>query len=73
MFHVLKKDYNVSIDFYWEPMLLESNCDDPTYHRVSERIIKADGIEKHAKNWEDADVLVFNSYIWWRQLKLKVL
>lgn len=54
-------------------MLLESNCDDPTYHRVSERIIKADGIEKHAKNWEDADVLVFNSYIWWRQLKLKVL
>lgn len=67
------KEYNVSIDFYWEPMLLESNCDHPSNHRVSERIIRARAIEKHARNWNDADVLVFNSYIWWRQLKLKVL
>lgn len=66
-------EYNVSVDFYWEPMLLESNCDDPANHRVSERIMRGQSIEKHARNWNDADVLVFNSYIWWRQLKLKIL
>ncbi|CAI9111032.1 OLC1v1011165C1 [Oldenlandia corymbosa var. corymbosa] len=66
-------DYNVTIDFYWEPLLLESNGDDPIIHRVPVRIIRNHGIEKHARNWNDADVLVFNSYVWWRQLKIKIL
>ncbi|KAH0718314.1 hypothetical protein KY290_014907 [Solanum tuberosum] len=65
-------EYNATIDFYWAPLLVESNCDDPSYHRVEERIVRIDSIEKHARIWKDADVLVFNSYLWWR-LNLKVL
>ncbi|KAI3759911.1 hypothetical protein L1987_50297 [Smallanthus sonchifolius] len=49
-------EYNVSIDFYWEPLLVESNCDDPVKHRVSDRIMKIESIERHAKHWINADM-----------------
>ncbi|XP_057472466.1 protein trichome birefringence-like 34 [Actinidia eriantha] len=66
-------EYNASIDFYWAPLLVESNSDDPSNHRVSDRIVRIGAIEKHARQWGDADILVFNSYLWWRIPKLKVL
>uniref|UniRef100_A0A0D9XVT5 Uncharacterized protein n=1 Tax=Leersia perrieri TaxID=77586 RepID=A0A0D9XVT5_9ORYZ len=62
-------EYNATIDFYWSPLLLESNSDNPIIHRVEYRIIRADRIEKHASFWRDADVIVFNSYLWWRKQK----
>ncbi|TMW95120.1 hypothetical protein EJD97_009331 [Solanum chilense] len=65
-------EYNATIDFYWAPLLVESNCDDAWHHRVKDRVLRVDSIEKHARFWEDADVLVFNSYLWWR-LDLTVL
>ncbi|KAJ4978515.1 hypothetical protein NE237_009295 [Protea cynaroides] len=66
-------EYNASIDFYWEPLLVESNSDHPFNHRLPDRIIRIQAIEKHAKSWTNADVLVFNSYLWWRRPTLKVL
>lgn len=67
------KEYNASIDFYWAPLLVESNCDDPWDHRIQDRIVRVQAIEKHARHWTDADILVFNSYIWWRSLlKVKI-
>ncbi|GFZ09440.1 similar to TRICHOME BIREFRINGENCE-LIKE 34 [Actinidia rufa] len=66
-------EYNSSIDFYWAPLLVESNCDDPWSHRIQDRVVRVDAIEKHARHWADADILVFNSYIWWRWLKVKIL
>ncbi|XP_062181771.1 xylan O-acetyltransferase 12-like [Phragmites australis] len=62
-------EYNATIDFYWSPLLLESNSDNPIIHRVEYRIIRADRIEKHASAWRDADIIVFNSYLWWRKQK----
>ncbi|KAK3118202.1 hypothetical protein QOZ80_9BG0695630 [Eleusine coracana subsp. coracana] len=62
-------EYNATIDFYWSPLLLESNSDNPIIHRVSYRIIRADRIEKHATVWKDADIIIFNSYFWWRKQK----
>ncbi|CAD6269102.1 unnamed protein product [Miscanthus lutarioriparius] len=62
-------EYNATIDFYWSPLLVESNSDNPIIHRVEYRIIRADRIEKHASVWRDADIVVFNSYLWWRKQK----
>ncbi|KAI7997391.1 Protein trichome birefringence-like 34 [Camellia lanceoleosa] len=66
-------EYNASIDFYWAPFLVESNCDDPFHHHVQYRIVRIQAIEKHARHWTDADILVFDSYIWWLEDTIKVL
>ncbi|KAK4433363.1 protein trichome birefringence-like 33 [Sesamum alatum] len=59
------KDYNATIEFYWAPFLVESNADNPLKHRVSDRIIRNGSVHKHGQHWTGADILVFNSYIWW--------
>ncbi|KAA8517463.1 hypothetical protein F0562_017756 [Nyssa sinensis] len=66
-------EYNASIDFYWAPFLVESNADNPHNHRLTDRIVRIQAIEKHAKYWTDADIIVFNSYLWWRLPGLKLL
>ncbi|XP_023749977.2 protein trichome birefringence-like 34 [Lactuca sativa] len=66
-------DYNISIDYYWAPMLVESNGDDPSNHRLDHRIIRIKAIEKHARHWVDADILVFNTYLWWKLPIIKLL
>ncbi|XP_009596342.1 protein trichome birefringence-like 34 [Nicotiana tomentosiformis] len=67
------KDYNATIEFYWEPLLVESNSDDPVHHRLPERIVRANAIEKHGSRWTNADFIVFNTYLWWRRPHIKVL
>jgi len=70
-------EYNATIDFYWSPLILESNSDNPIIHRVEYRIIRAEKIEKHASMWSNADIIVFNSYLWWRKqradMRMKVM
>ncbi|KAG6735262.1 hypothetical protein POTOM_062193 [Populus tomentosa] len=72
--HIFKAiEYNATIEFYWAPLLVESNSDDPVYHRVDDRTVRVQGIEKHARHWTDADILVFNTYLWWRRAQMTVL
>lgn len=68
------KEYNATIEFYWAPFLVESNSDMPIIGDPKKRILRVDSIEKHAKNWINIDILVFNTYVWWMSgLKIKSL
>ncbi|CAA0400027.1 unnamed protein product [Arabidopsis thaliana] len=66
------EDYNATVEFLWAPLLVESNSDDPVNHRLSERIIRPDSVLKHASKWQHADILIFNTYLWWRQDSVKL-
>lgn len=67
------QEYNATVEFLWAPLLVESNSDDPVNHRLDERIMRPDSVLKHSSRWEHADILVFNSYLWWRQGPVKLL
>ncbi|KAI3877408.1 hypothetical protein MKX03_026465 [Papaver bracteatum] len=41
--------------------------------RSDNRIIRPDTILKHAAEWDKADILIFNAYLWWRQGPVKML
>ncbi|KAL2541435.1 Protein trichome birefringence-like 34 [Abeliophyllum distichum] len=67
------KDYNATIQFYWSPFLVESNCDEIKDHKGRARIIRFNAIEKHARQWTDADMLIFDSFVWWLEPKMTLL
>ncbi|CAH2074637.1 unnamed protein product [Thlaspi arvense] len=66
------EDYNATVEFLWAPLLVESNSDDPVNHRLEDRIIRPDSVLKHASKWQHADILIFNTYLWWRQDPVKI-
>uniref|UniRef100_J3LU52 Trichome birefringence-like C-terminal domain-containing protein n=1 Tax=Oryza brachyantha TaxID=4533 RepID=J3LU52_ORYBR len=59
------KDHDATIEFYWAPMLAESSSDDGADHHLADRVIRGAPMNKHSRFWKGADVLVFNSYLWW--------
>ncbi|CAM8961895.1 unnamed protein product [Rhodiola kirilowii] len=66
-------EYNATVEFYWAPLLVESNSDDPINHNLPERIVRIQAIEKHARHWTNAHIIVFDTYLWWLIPKMKVL
>ncbi|GJN14139.1 hypothetical protein PR202_gb00924 [Eleusine coracana subsp. coracana] len=69
-------EYNATVEFYWAPFLLRSNADDAAVHRVgiADRAVKRGSIGHHGARWRGADVVVFNTYLWWcTGLRFRVL
>ncbi|KAL7136104.1 hypothetical protein ABFS83_10G006800 [Erythranthe nasuta] len=58
-------EYNTTIGLYWSPYLVESNADLVLTYRAKGRAVRIDSIENHARHWNDADFLVFDTYVWW--------
>jgi hypothetical protein len=44
-------------------MLTESNSDSPVV--PDGRLIRGAPMNKHSTFWKGADILAFNSYLWW--------
>ncbi|KAM7277510.1 hypothetical protein ACFE04_019376 [Oxalis oulophora] len=70
--HVYKvfrsEDYNCSVEFYWSPFLVQLD-DSKGQGRA---VLRLDKLDASAKNWEGADIMVFNSGHWWAHAGKKI-
>ncbi|KAL2496817.1 Protein trichome birefringence-like 3 [Forsythia ovata] len=55
------KDYNVSVEFYWSPFLVQLHSNEDT----ATRVLRVDKLEGSSRHWQGANVMVFNTGHWW--------
>lgn len=55
--------------FQWAPFFVDSNKDDIVNHGFGPRTVGIYSIEKHGRHWIDADIILFDAFIWWMSPK----
>ncbi|OIT00203.1 protein eskimo 1 [Nicotiana attenuata] len=62
------KDYNVTVEFYWSPFLVQFESNRPG----APKILRLEKLDLSSRLWQGADIMVFNTGHWWVHLgKLK--
>ncbi|PHT76708.1 hypothetical protein T459_20230 [Capsicum annuum] len=53
------KDYNVTVEFYWNPFLVQFDS------KSSPKIVRLETLDLSSPHWQGADIMVFNTGHWW--------
>ncbi|XP_059284316.1 protein trichome birefringence-like 42 [Lycium ferocissimum] len=58
------KDYNVTVEFYWDPFLVQFDSN----NAGAPKILRLETIDLSSRRWQGADIMVFNTGHWWGHL-----
>ncbi|KAM3301967.1 protein trichome birefringence-like 42 [Capsicum chacoense] len=53
------KDYNVTVEFYWNPFLVQLDS------KNAPKILRLETLDLSCLHWQGADIMVFNTGHWW--------
>ncbi|GLJ55885.1 hypothetical protein SUGI_1199930 [Cryptomeria japonica] len=53
-------EYKASIDFFWDPLLVEIKGS-----KSGKNVLDLDSIKKYGKRWKNVDILIFETSHWW--------
>ncbi|KAK4714422.1 hypothetical protein R3W88_020329 [Solanum pinnatisectum] len=53
------KDYNVTVEFYWNPFLVQFDSIN------APKILRLEKLDLSSQHWQGADIMVFNTGHWW--------